>query len=277
MGEKRRAKMRWDLAGLAALAAVTAGVVGFTFLHHEAPTGPVDAKVSELYTHPPTVKAAPTPANLADVKAKLADPSKPWTLAVAGDSTGNADDEWVYLLAKKISAKYGRPIVIHDWSIDTNAYSGHTTVGAGAGQPVQIWNASASGKNFTYSFEHRAVELPEQPDLLIVNHGHNIGTGQEARSGAFQLVDWALNKWPTPPAVAVTLENPRVDASAAKQEQVVEALRQQWAGSKVTLVDVHKAFSDAPNLPALLRDDGFHPNPKGEEVWAEAVWAGLGL
>jgi len=208
----------------------------------------------------------------------LKDPQRVWTLGVLGDSTGNGTDEWVYLTAEAMSVKYHRPVTIHNWNIDNNTYADATVVGEGAGKPIVIWNGSASGKNMEYSYQHRAVMIPEQPDLVIVNHGHNLGTAQEARVGSYKLVDWVTNAWEKSPAVAVTLQNPRTDKVADKHAAVVQSLRDQWTGAPVALIDAWKAFKDAtPNTASLLRDDSFHPNPAGEVVWAEAVKRALGV
>jgi len=254
---------------LVATVASTAGCV------HTPP--PVTDKVAQYYSNPPKPKAVKTPAALAPTVALLKDPKRAWSIGVPGDSTGNGPDEWVYLLAKDLSAKYDRPVIIHNWDIEKNRYADTTTIGGGAGAPVTIWNGSASGKGLTYSFEHREAMLPSRPDLVIVNHGHNMATPQEARVGAYNLVDWATNAWDKPPAVAVTLQNPRVDGRAATHAAVVAELREQWTGTPVKLIDVEDAYKSAPDVAALVREDGFHPNPKGEVVWAEAVKRALGV
>lgn len=285
MARKRRRALAptWQYVGLGVLAVVTAGVVGYVVLEPKAPQ-PVSETVVQYQASPTTAPAVRKgPAELAPTMALLSDASRPWTLAVAGDSTGNAPDEWVYLLAESMSAKYDRPAMIHNWSIDSNSYVDVTTVGKGAGQPIVIWNGSASGKNLEYSYVHRAAIMPERPDLFIVSHGLNIAR-QDARPGSYKLADWAFSQWPEPPALAITLQNPRtVNAVASKeladsQAAVVATLRTQWNGGGVTLIDVWKAFHDAgPDFTALLRDDGFHPNGQGEIVWVEAVKRALGV
>jgi microcompartment protein CcmK/EutM len=238
---------------------------------------PVSDKVAQYYSNPPTAAAVKTPAALAPTVALLNNQQRPWTLSVVGDSTGAGSERWPHLLAVSMSAKYGRPVILHNWSTDTNAYGAPETVGAGQGQPIVIWNGSASGKNAAYSLANWAAMAPERPDLLIVNHGHNQGSAQEATSGAYDIVDRATNQWPNPPAVAVTLQNPTTDQNAARQESIVAGLRTEWTGKPVTLIDAMQAFKAAPNLGSLLNADGLHPDAAGSVVWVEAVKHALGV
>lgn len=209
--------------------------------------------------------------------ALLGEAGRPWTLAVFGDSTGNADDEWVYLLAAQLSAKYDRPVVIHDWSVDANSYSGETPVGDGSNAPITIWNGSASGQSAGYSLSNFATIAPQQPDLAIVSHGHNETSVRQAIEEVDGLLRMVATAWPQRPAVALVLQSPRLDADAARQDQVVEALRARYTGGAVSLIDVHAAFRSRPSLPDLLSADLLHPNAAGEQLWAETVEAALGV
>lgn len=236
---------------------------------------PVSDKVAQYYSSPPPGLSQPKAAKLPDVMAKLADPAQPWTLGVIGDSTGDAKDEWVYKSVAALAAKHGRPAVIRTWSIDTQSYKPQETIAEGAGAPITVWNGSAAGKDTAYSKQFVTAMMPERPDLLIVNHGHNTVGGVQAKQGVYALVDWAVSAWPAPPAIAVMLQNPRTDANAVRQDSVVENLRGQWTGSDVTLIDAYKAFTDHGGLPGLLLPDGFHPNAAGSDVWTSAVLAVL--
>jgi len=99
-------------AVMAAAIASTAGCA------HTPP--PVSDKVAQYYSNPPKPKAVKTPAALASTVALLKDPKRAWSIGVLGDSTGNAEDEWVYLLAVDLSVEYDRPVIILNWDIDTN-------------------------------------------------------------------------------------------------------------------------------------------------------------
>lgn len=270
----RSSKQGLPIKSIATAAAVLAcGAAGCG----EAP--PVSDTASSYHSRESTPEAVAKAASVMAATGKLADPARTWSLAVLGDSTGDAPDEWVYLLAEKLSAAHGRPVTVHDWSAASNAYWSATPVGDGRERaPIEIWNASAAGRTFEYSYLHREAALPKQPDLVILNHGHNLGDVQEAHSGSRQLVDWITSNWDTSPAIAITLQNPRTDAATAKHEQVVAALRKQWGNSDVSLIDVHAAFLSSPaGISALLQKDGLHPSGEGEAVWAETVASDLGL
>lgn len=233
---------------------------------------PVSDKVAEYYLNPPTIAAGRTPSDLTPAAALLEEKERPWVLAVVGDSTGNESHEWVYLLAESMSDKFDRPVLIHNWSVETSAYSDSTTVGAGSAAPIVVWNGSASGKAFDYSLTHRTALAPQKPDLLILNHGHNHAAEQDLRSGTYKFVEWAVTAWEAAPAIAVTLQNPRIDKGAEVHAAGVASLRQQWSDSKVTLIDVWSAFQySSQDVSALVRSDGFHPSPAGEVVWAESA------
>lgn len=243
-------------------------------LHRAAAASGATAVSPAVQASTPATKTPPTAAQAVTL---LDQPTRPWTLTVLGDSTGNESTEWVYLLGRQLSAKYSRPVVIHDWSIDTNNYSGQTPVGGGGNAPITVWNGSASGMTAGYSLQNFAAMAPQQPDLVIVNHGHNEPSADVALSEVGSLFNRVASAWPQPPAMALVLQNPRTDATAAVQEQVVQALRTHYADSKVSLIDAHAAFQNSGKLPTLLNPDGKHPNAAGERLWAQTVETALGV
>lgn len=275
----RRRKQRLKVAGFAlagvlafgAVLAVTSAALG-----PKAPP-PVSDKVASYYSNPPTKAAAPVPGKLAPAVALLGDAKRPWTLQVVGDSTGASPVRWVYVLATRMSAKYDRPVVIHDWNVTSNSYATETTVGDGTGAPIVVWNGSASGKGAQYSLDNWAVMTAQRPDLVVVNHGLNMPDVQSARTGAQSIVDRVVSQWPEPPAIALTVQSPRTDKAAATEEAITNALRQAWTGSPVTVIDVNQAFKAAGDPAPLLIGDGLHPSVKGAAIWADTVQKALGL
>lgn len=239
---------------------------------------PVSAKVQEFYdknvANPVKATKAPTAAKartIAGAMALLKDKSRPWVFSVVGDSTGNAPDEWVYTVVKQLSEDYDRPAVVHNWSVEENKYASQTAVGVGSGEPIIVWNGSASGMNGSYSMKHRLVMVPQAPDLMIVSHGHNVANADQNGREVSALVQWASVAWETPPALAVTLQNPRVDENAQRQADVVAGLRTLYKAANVSLIDVYTAFEKAGTDSLVNPEDGYHPNLEGEKVWAATV------
>jgi GDSL-like Lipase/Acylhydrolase family len=275
----RRRNQRLTVAGFALAGVLAVGAVGAiaaAALDPQAPP-PVSDKVASYYSNPPTKAAAREPGKLAPAVALLGDTKRPWTLQVVGDSTGASSVRWVYVLAARMSVKYDRPVVIHDWNVTSNSYATETTVGDGNGASIVIWNGSATGKGTQYSMDNWAAMTAQRPDLLVVNHGLNMPDADAARAGVKAVVDRAITQWPEAPALAVTIQSPRTDKSAATEEQTTDVLRRAWTGSLVTVIDVNQAFKAAGDPAPLLISDGLHPSVKGAQIWADAVQKELGL
>ena len=203
---------------------------------------------------------------------------RPYTISVLGDSTGNYVDEWVHILARHIAAAYGRTVAVRDWDVEQNAYQVEQEHLYGTGVPVTVWNASSAGKSAEYSLENYPKMMPQPTDLTIISHGHNSPNG--AAKGVVRLVDMAYRNTTPGGGVMVVLQNPRTDKFADQRTKVTDQLRQMYSGKPdtgVVLLDVNSAFTAAPDLPALLRPDGIHPNAAGSQVWADAVVQQLGL
>ncbi|MBG6185380.1 hypothetical protein IWX65_003359 [Arthrobacter sp. CAN_A214] len=249
------------------LAAVLA-LSGLYLNQQEKPTENVNA--AETSTAAPLAPSAIasvesfTPATRA--AGGLADTSKPWIMTVIGDSTGNATGEWVHLIAAELSARYSRPVVVHDWYLELNMYAGETVVGGGAGEPIIIWNGSAVGSGPEYSLEYLDTLMPEESELVIINHGHN--SNPTAMATALPAI---ANRIPKNSALAITLQNPRTQTDAERQTAIVQQVRSDWADDPVTLVDVYDAFADTSNVSNLVQEDGMNPNPQGQQLWAETV------
>ena len=240
---------------------------------------PIEPSSARPQTYiPVTPDPSPTPSADPTVAASMAlldDAARPWTLQVLGDSTGNGPDEWVYLTARRISAKYHRPVLIHNWSVASNTYVDATTVGTGSNGRITIWNGSAPGKGTDYAMANFDAMAPAQPDLVIVSHGHNLIPPTAAKSVA-ALLRHVEKAWSTPPAFAITLQNPqtRPAPGIATQDAVVAALR--FAFSARTLIDVHDAFP-TKDLGKIIGPDGVHPNSAGETIWSNVVCKALGI
>ncbi len=274
---RRRHLSRSDW-GLVALALLTVVATVWGLGQHPAAPPPSMGPTpwTDAFSKPAASEIAPL-ASMDATIARLKDASRPWTMAVLGDSTGNEDSEWVHLLTVALIEKTGRPAEVHTWSVDNEAY-GMPTRYAGEGQPIIVWNGSAAGKHTGYSLDHRHHMVPERPDLLILNHGHNQVDVHETSEEVRSIALWARKAWSEPPALAVTLQNSRTDARADEHARLVARLRQDvQADGAATIIDVFSMFEASQNISVLLRPDGFHPSVAGEALWMDVVWRSLGL
>ncbi|MBW4094573.1 MAG: SGNH/GDSL hydrolase family protein [Acidobacteria bacterium] len=239
---------------------------------------PVSDKVAQYYSNPPSAAAAaPAPAPVAPAVALLNDKARPWTMQVVGDSTGAGPARWVHVLAARMSAKYDRPVELHEWANASNSYSAPTIVGIATGAPIVIWNGSASGKGTQYSLDNWAAMVPTRPDIVVINHGLNMPDAPSAKAGVAAIISRALLQWPKPTAFAITIQSPRLDSGAATEDVVTAMLRQNWAAGPVAEIDVYKAFKETGSVAPLLVSDHLHPSSKGAEIWADTVQNALGL
>ncbi|MBJ7323341.1 MAG: SGNH/GDSL hydrolase family protein [Rhodococcus sp.] len=199
--------------------------------------------------------------------------------SVLGDSTGNEVNEWVHLLANKIAFDFAKTVTIHDWSDETNSYLASSTIGDGGNGPVSIWNGSVAGADARYVTEHIAALLPEPSDLVLFNLGHNYISPGAAIQGQSNLLITIRKQWPeNRSAIAITLQNPRLDSSEAKQASKVNALRSTFSGrADVSVIDVWSAFVCSPELSPLLRTDGFNPSDAGQKLWMSVASQALGV
>ncbi|WP_147284779.1 SGNH/GDSL hydrolase family protein [Kocuria rosea] len=265
--------------------AATAGLIviglGIAFLQ-EAQAESRLTEASANYSTPvmqPIADEAPAMefAPMDETIERMNDDSKPWTMTVLGDSTGNNENEWVQLVIRRLAERTGRPAEIHTWSVEANSY-GDTTDISGKGEPIIVWNGSASGMGADYSLEQIKTMAPEPSDLVVISHAHNHVSPETALSGVRSLAEWAESAWDTAPALAVTLQNGRLDEQAGRQTEIIGALRDNWEDTEsVALIDVFTAYKQADDVETLLRDDNFHPSDEGEEVWADTVWRDLDL
>ena len=260
------------------IAALTAMAVAGGLMYDNSRTVDADSQSTSTYTLPENITSGFAKAT--DFGDQLAeDTNAPKSVTVFGDSTGNEQGEWVYRVVRTIVEKYDRPVTVHDWSIDQNAYVGENTFGADRpNAPVVIWNGSALGKDASYSIDFFPLMAPQPSDLVIISHGHNQTTPEATTQQTTNLVKLVRGAWDTPPAIAITLQNPRIDSSADNQSAKVEAVRGVFSNrADVEVIDVWTRFESAPDLTALLRPDGFQPSDAGATVWAQTVETSLGL
>lgn len=240
------------------------------------------AQIARMDAHA-SAAASTTPApdrpQIAQAMAKLADPSRPFTVAIISDSTGAAQASWVPQLASWMGQTYDRPVTMHSWAVETtpNGYGQPwPLVKQGHNAPITVWNGSAGGKDVAYSKQHLGEMIPipaDQVDLLIFSHGHNEGAGKLADDAASFLIP-ATTTYRNA-VIVVVLQNPErpdIGQHAIAHDQNVAELGA-WAKAQgFPIIDEHTAFEQMPGWQKEYADpSGFHPSVRGYQNWGQTV------
>ena len=235
-----------------------------------ATTGDTPDDGAETATGSPDLPDATASAEdgLASARAALAS-TEPVVVSVLGDSTSNARQEWVHRWAQELSDE--RPVTISHW--DEAGQAGFVEPDvlseSGDGSPLTIWSGSQSGADATYALDVLSVIIPESPDLVVLNFGHN-QTVDSAASDFAQLLTSLRDAYGDVPVVVV-LQQPQVDDANAEVREAISA----WAASEgLGTIDVAQAFLETDDITALLQDE-LHPNDDGSRLWARTVGAAL--
>lgn len=249
---------------LAAMSTIVDGqVVGVL----EDPDSATAAALNSTYVAA-QASAAPSAAKLAT---KLEQGLENAVVAVVGDSTGNANDEWVYLLAQSLAARYPAYTVTHRlWNDGTQAYDAATIIQTGTGAfTLDVYNASTPGKGPQYSTPRLALQLPVEPDLIFINYGHNLSfPAAEFMSVYYRpLMDAIDIRWPSA-RIICSSQNKRVAPAAnlTLHPLYMARIKDLCAERGYGYLPVWEAF-DAGDATALNDPDGFHPNDDGSILW----------
>ena len=237
-------------------------------------------------TYVPGQTSAPAPITphhqIPQVMQRLNDPSHAFNLVVLGDSTGAAREGWVVQVARALGAKTGRAVDFHQWSVEQepDVYLAPWSIARGGGQPVTVWNGSASGKNAEYTRAHwdELVPIPhDQVDLVLINHGHNEPAGA-LPGDALSLGDMAVAQFPNA-AVAAILQNPQRPGSqnADAQDRNVTDMQELLTTNGFETIDVHTPYRAMPGWETAFDAGDLHPNQAGYDLWTGVVRQALGI
>ncbi len=210
---------------------------------------------------------------------------------VTGDSTGNENTEWVYLMAQWLATQCPTHTVKYRLFNDgTTSWDSYTTLQTGSGPalpytvtPFTIYvdNGSVSGTNtfYTQGARESSFWTGNDYDLVFVNYGHNLGT---AMTEAVALPEWTVAlahvRAMAPRAgLLVTLQNPRSSSTSdintngsAQSSRMVAAWRKAVELIGAGVVDVYTAFNTHADYASLMADET-HPNSAGSAVWLNEV------
>lgn len=185
------------------------------------------------------------------------------TIAVLGDSTSNERQEWVHLWAGILAQS--RPVQVSHWdeADGTRFHSPDVLSTDGGGGSVDVWSGSVAGAAAEYPIDGIQAMLPERPDFVMFNFGHNNSEENIGpQLGELQTVIEELHR---DVPIIVILQNPQVGHANAGVRQAAE----EWADENgASVIDVAATFP-AAEWPYLV--DEIHPSAEGQQIWAEAV------
>lgn len=222
----------------------------------------------------PQTQDQPVPGPLEQARAVLQREERTVVL-VLGDSTGNDRGEWTYRWAEALAGS--RPTFIAPWNewtedgyVEAEALAGNGSGGEGLGE-ILVLSGSQTGARAGYAAPRIELLTPEDPDLVILNLGHNNGV-DDVTDGLQETVDALRSRVGDDVPVVVTLQQPQAGDQNAEVRQAVAS----WAQEQgLPTIDVASRFL-AEGQPEALLTDAVHPNDAGSALWAEVVADTLG-
>lgn len=279
---------RWQDVGLVLLALLTVVLVWATFRSLEstpaaspAPTrdpgsaGGTGAASDPATGDPATTTAVDAAASTTEAPGEegvleearaLVQREERTVVLVLGDSTGNDRGEWTFRWAEALAGT--RPTWIAPWNEWTeDGYIDPVTLGTDQdGGTLTLYVGHQSGAGAAYPVERLETLVPEEPDLVILNYGHN-DTVDSVGSGTADTLDALRRRFGAELPVVVTLQQPQADDANA---EVRSALADLAADEGLPTIDVAAAF-EATGDPAALLADAVHPDEDGAALWARTV------
>lgn len=278
----RQSTSRWWLAVLAVVALAASGTVALALSRGSESTAVERVTVEEDLARYTESEPEPTPASvkkqLADASVLLSDPKRPFTIAVMGDSTGADRNAWVNLTGDAIAERYNRTFVVHPWQEgDVKNYVAPIVRQTGTAGTLTIYNGSAAGTDTGYALEQIDQMIPGvTPDIVIINHGHNVGSGTIVIQ-TDALLKGLTERYPEA-AIANIVQNPEKPGSLGvdRQTKEVSDLKQFMSRRGHQNIDVRSAFLANADYSTLLKDN-VHPNDAGYAIWRDVVLEALNL
>ena len=196
-------------------------------------------------------------------------------IVVFSDSTGDATNEWVYLLASKLSHDYDHTVKYYSWNIENNNYNMAIDVKNGNGATLSIWNAAIAGSTASRFSGDRLLKAFNngefEPDLVLVSYGHNGGNQIERQYSVHSNLVGTISRYAPFSPIVLIGQNPVLnDNSMAEKVNAFKALAKQTGCG---FIDVHAMFKSLPLPMSQYYLDNVHPNELGSSAWAELVYS----
>ncbi len=222
---------------------------------------------------------------------KLDSDSADANVVILSDSTGDAVDEWPYLLfgGRVANAYPAWTIKIRYWV--GAAYAAAVTLQNGTGvHTLTVYAGAIAGtvaSRFAGEDFAAGVSAPN-PDVVILSYGHNgdiQGLGPYTSATIRQLsffngiADRLDKDLPNVPVVMIG-QNPSTNNNGTNpagtddgfMRRRLDLLRPLAQRHLWGFINVHDAFLQAGVALATLLLDNTHPNPTGSQLWADTVW-----
>lgn len=264
---KRDGRDPWYGVVLAALAVVAAVVSGMAVLQYRPSVTAMPATPSQSSATAARPSVTPTPAltGLALAAGILTSPEGASVL-VAGDGSGNDDDEWVAVWARDHLAA-DATVSYRAWDRANRQYSPAVRAGS-TGPTIDVWNASVSSPDMARE-PARVTQAWQDADLVLLSYGHR-RTPSEVAAQLDAVLD-AVRAEDADVPVVVLLQNPDRAATEAVQRAAPQKI-QTWASANgLATVDVYSAFmADPTPRNDLVEADG-SPTPGGSQLWARTL------
>ena len=220
-----------------------------------------------------TVQASENPATASTQRVMQAlERGESANVFVYGDSTGDATDEWVYLLATKMGLEWlTHTVTYRNWNTGTTAYNAATTIQTGSGAGVlAFYNCSIAGAVATrFAGDDLEASLPVEPDLVILSYGHNGGVQVDRQVTQHATMAGEVSRlYPFSPLIILGQNPVTTDATMAAKIKAFRALASSFGWG---FIDVHRWFKSLPLAIATYYADTIHPNALGSDVWSDCV------
>ncbi|MER7073753.1 SGNH/GDSL hydrolase family protein [Terrabacter sp. NPDC000476] len=230
---------------------------------------PTPTRATSTTTAPPTV-AAPTRVVASMPLTRLATATRPVTLAVLGDGTGDEEGEWVTALGTLLGRDH--QVVLHNLDTsDPTRYADQLTYGK-KGSTFTIWNGSRRSAPADYAVKRLSFLVPQRPDAVLLSYGRD-DSADNIASHLATTYKAISTRWPGVPVATVLQAPERDDVSG-----VVREAARAWAKTQgVATIDVAAALRKAgdPNQFVSVVDPP-SVNQRGGELWGLAVYRALG-
>lgn len=216
---------------------------------------------------------------LGGVVSKIKNGSGDSAILVMSDSTGNSDNEWVYLYAQYLATLNENYRVEYcTFNEGTGLYRTAVVMQAGSGiGTLKLYNAAISGTKPDYimasRFANAVVGIPKV-DCVIMNHGHNCASsysGQDPiNQRTPQLIEGPLQvlSYHSGAGLVYMTQNPLRDNDVYLP--VYRAILRAAALLNASVADSYTLFIQAGKNPSLYIDNT-HPSADGTQLFLSAI------
>lgn len=206
----------------------------------------------------------------------LANNNKDVNIVLLGDSTGDATNEWFYMLGQSLAAQWPAfTVKYRPWGTIDYPPGSEVTIAVGSGtNTLTLWNASIPG-SAAYKFagdNFFAAVININPDLVFMNYGHNGGSSPDAQVAYMTATTSRIAREVRSPIIIIgqnPMQSGGVDTGVTQPKNV--AFRALAAREGYGFVDVYSAFIQSGISLSILVPDGTHPSLQGQTIWRDLV------